>query len=110
MDDPIDQRLVRQPTAFCRAREFAFTLQIAVRVDLDDVDLSRVGHTQIDAPVVAEPERIERLDRDTLHPLDELGVQVAREDRFRSSVLRARSFTIVSPLRLPALDARLAGR
>src|SRR4051812_25448913 len=72
LDDPRDQCGILKTTFLRRAGEFAVLLQIAVGIGLDHVDLLLRRYPKIDARVVAQAKRLERIDRDFVDLLRQL--------------------------------------
>src|SRR5689334_1050549 len=110
LHDSLDQRRICKPALLRRSGEFTRLLEITVRVDLDDEDLTLLRDAKVYPAVVAQTKRVECLDRDTLHPLEQVRINAAREDRFCSRELGPAPLAIVAPLRRVAGDPRLVRR
>src|SRR5688572_29180612 len=93
-----------------RSRKLALRLQIAVRIHLDHVDLSRLRHAEIDSRIIAKPQRLVCVDRNLLHSSSELVGKVRGKNRFGAGELGALSLAVVTPLGRPAGDLGQVGR
>ncbi len=101
--DPLDEIRELDAGRLGGHGELALLLQVAARVDLDDVDVAGLGEAQVDAAVVADADGAVGLDGGLL----ELGAQLVRKvghHRLRPLVLGA----VLLPFGLGAQDARLA--
>lgn len=95
---------VRKPGSRSRAREAGLRVQVAVRVDVDDVRLERAVEPQVDAAIVTALERFESRARDVDAALGEGRGQL---DEPRRALDANGRFGV--PLRLVRDDARLVG-
>src|SRR5437867_1515926 len=92
--DSRNERIVLHSVPLSCARELGGPLEIAVGIHLDDEDPPIRRDAQINARIVAQSERAERLYSGVLQTLGELVVEILREDRFRSSKLRGALSTL----------------
>ena len=99
------RRLIRsgksRPAAAAAVANSLVLLEVAVGVDLDDVDLAGVGQAQVDAAVVADPQGPVGVERDLLEPGAQLVGDVGH-DRLGPLVLGA----VLRPLGLAVEHAR----
>src|SRR5690242_19523650 len=63
IDDPLDRPRIVEAARRRRHRELARPLEVAARVDLEDIDVAGLGEPEIHPPVVLHPERPIRIDR-----------------------------------------------
>src|SRR5512138_44791 len=103
LGDAFHELWIRNAVRRGRGRELALLLEIAARVDLDDVDLAGLGKPQVDAAVVAYAQRAIRVDRGPLQLGFELGLD------FRDHGLRAvKTITRLVELRAAVHDLEAA--
>src|SRR5262245_17913127 len=81
--DALDELRVSNAVRGRGRRELALLLEIAARVDLDDVDLAGLREPQIDTAVVADAQRAISVDRGFLQLGLELGLD-RRDDGLRA--------------------------
>src|SRR5438046_2436714 len=109
LDDFSDQRVIGEAALVCRARELRLALQIAVGIDLDHADLTAGRDAQVDAGIVAQPQRVERFHRGALHCLRDRILEVRRDDGFGSRELGgargaiAGAAAVGAPFRIPEI-------